>query len=207
MKKIKLSIKRYFDIAFALAGVIPAFSIIGLTALLVKINSPQGSPFFRQIRIGYHGKKIVIMKIRTMTNERDENGKLLADSDRLKKWGKIIRKLSIDELPQIFAVLKGEMSWIGPRPLLPKQMQVMTIAEQKERQSMLPGITGWEAVNEEKSDSRRKMAEYDLDYVRNWSLCLDLKILCMTIRKLFHGNRAEEQYRAPKLRKSEIRNG
>ena len=178
--------------------------IIILTAIIIKINSPEDSPFFKQIRVGYKGKTFIINKLRTMTNETDKNGNLLPDKKRLKKWGKIIRKLSIDELPQIFAIITRKMSWIGPRPLLPAEMKVMSQQEQKERQSMLPGITGWEAVNEEKTDTRRGMAEYDLYYVRNWSLLFDLKILVLTVKKLLHADRADEKHRAPKLEREEI---
>ena len=122
----------------------------------------------------------------------------------MKSWGKIIRKLSIDELTQILHIFTGKMSWIGPRPLLPKEMLVMTEEEQKLRQSVIPGITGWEAVNEDKTDNRRAMAEYDLEYVRNWSLLFDAKIFFMTIAKLFKADRSDDQHRAPKLKEEEI---
>lgn len=115
-----------------------------------------------------------------MTNERDENGELLPNEVRLKKWGRIVRKTNTDELFQIWNILKGEMSFIGPRPILAKEMLVMTETEQQERQSMRPGITGWEAVHEGESENRRQMAEFDLYYVRNWNLKLDWLVFYKT---------------------------
>lgn len=197
-------IKRVFDFCFALFVLIFAIPIILLTIICIMINSPEDSPIFKQTRIGYKGKRFTILKLRTMTNEKDENGNLLSDEQRLKTWGKVIRKLSIDELTQIFNILLGQMSWIGPRPLLPHEMEVMTAEEQVVRQSMLPGITGWEAVNEDKTDSRAEMAQYDLHYIKNWSLLLDMKIFFMTIVILLFGNRADDAYRAPKVNEAEI---
>ena len=140
-----------------------------------------------------------------MTNECDAEGNLLPDEQRLKTWGKVIRKLSLDELSQIFNILSGQMSWIGPRPLLPREMLVMTEDEQRERQSVIPGITGWEAVNEGKSSTRREMAEFDLYYVRHWSLLLDLRIFFMTVGKLLGARRPDDAHRAPKLDSNEFR--
>ena len=200
-------VKRVFDILFALVVSIFAFPIIGIFMIVVKIASPESPVIFKQERIGYKGKPFKIHKLRSMTNERDENGELLPDEQRLKGWGKLIRKLSIDELTQIVHIFSGKMSWIGPRPLLPKEMLVMTEEEQKERQSVLPGITGWEAVNEDKSDNRRAMAEFDLFYARNWSIGLDIKIFFMTIAKLFKADRSDEAHRAPKLKEEEIISG
>lgn len=197
-------VKRCFDLLFALFVCVFAIPITLVTMLIIKVFSPESPVIFKQERIGYLRKPFTILKLRSMTNECDSNGKLLPDEERLKLWGKIIRKLSIDELPQIFHILIGQMSWIGPRPLLPKEMLVMTEEEQIERQSMLPGITGWEAVNEEKSDNRREMAEFDLEYVRNWSLGFDLKIFCMTLAKLFVANRSDDAHRAPKMTDDQI---
>lgn len=198
------NIKRWFDIFFAICVSVAVFPVIGLSMLVVKICSPESPVIFKQVRIGYKGKPFTIYKLRTMTNECDENGNLLPDEQRLKPWGRLIRKASIDELTQIVHILSGEMSWIGPRPLLPREMLVMTKEERRERQSVMPGITGWEAVNEEKSDDRRTMAEYDLYYVRNWSLRLDVKIFFKTIEKLLVGDRSDEEHRAPKLKEEEL---
>ena len=203
--KIQKFVKRLFDLVFAVIVGIFAVPIILLAMLYIKIASPEDSPIFKQERIGYKNKPFNIIKLRTMTNERDNDGNLLPDEQRLKSWGKIIRKLSLDELSQIFNIFSGQMSWIGPRPLLPREMLVMTEDEQRERQSVIPGITGWEAVNEEKSDSRREMAEFDLYYVRHWSLTLDLKIFYMTVKKLFVADRSDEAHRAPKLQESEFK--
>lgn len=201
MQKI---IKRIFDFSFAIFILIFAIPIVLITVVCIMICSPEDSPIFKQIRVGYKGNKFTIYKLRTMTNEKDENGNLLPDEQRLKLWGKVIRKLSIDELTQILNILLGQMSWIGPRPLLPHEMEVMTSEEQTLRQSMLPGITGWEAVNEEKTDTRAEMAQYDLFYVKNWSLILDIKIFFMTVAILLFGHRADEAHRAPKVSKTEV---
>ena len=204
MKTIQKAIKRIFDILLATVSLVFAIPIMGVTIFVIMLCSPEASPIFKQERIGYRNKPFTLYKLRSMTNEKDANGELLPDEYRLKKWGKVIRKLSIDELPQIGAIFMGKMSWIGPRPLLQKEMSVMTKSEQEERQSMLPGITGWEAVNEDKSDSRRKMAEFDLEYIRNWSLVFDLKILLMTVSILLRAGRANDALRAPKLKNEEI---
>ena len=198
------TVKRIFDLWFALVVSILAFPVIVIFMLIVKIASPESPVIFKQERIGFKRKPFTILKLRTMTNERDENGELLPDEVRLKSWGKLIRKLSVDELPQIVHIFSGKMSWIGPRPLLPKEMLVMTEEEQELRQSVLPGITGWEAVNEDKSDDRRVMAEFDLEYVRNWSIGFDVKIFFRTVAKLFKADRPDDEHRAPKLKEEEI---
>ena len=197
-------IKRVFDVCFALVVSIIAFPIIGFFMIVVKVVSPESPVIFKQERVGYKCKPFKIHKLRSMTNERDENGELLPDEQRLKPWGRLIRKLSIDELTQIVHIFSGKMSWIGPRPLLPREMLVMTVEEQEIRQSVLPGITGWEAVNEDKSDDRRTMAEFDLEYARNWSLIFDIRIFFMTIAKLFKADRSDDAHRAPKLKDEEI---
>ena len=143
-------------------------------------------------------------KLRSMTNERDTEGNLLPDEMRLKKWGKIIRKTNMDELFQIWNILKGEMSFIGPRPILPDEMKVMTESEQQERQSMRPGITGWEAVHEGMSTTRREMAMFDLYYVRNWSLKLDWQVFYKTILIVLGFNRPADHVRAPKMTDEQI---
>ena len=202
MRAFGIAIKYFFDFIFALLATIITFPIIGITLIIVKSKSPESPAIFKQKRVGRKGKEFWIYKIRTMTNERDEAGELLPDEVRLKKWGKIIRKMNIDELPQAWNILKGQMSWIGPRPLLPREMSVMTEEEQKERQSMRPGISGWEAVNEEKTDNRVEMAQYDLYYVRNWSLWFDIKILFKTVYIVLFGRRPDDSLRAPKLQEN-----
>lgn len=198
-------VKRVIDLLLAVLIGIVAVPVVLITMLVIKIASPQWPVLFRQKRMGYKCRPFTIIKLRTMTNECDAAGNLLPDDQRLKLWGKIIRKLSLDELSQIFNIFSGQMSWIGPRPLLPREMLVMTEEEQMERQSLIPGITGWEAVNEEKSDSRREMAEFDLYYVRHWSLAFDVKIFFLTVKKMLWADRSDEAHRAPKLDEKEFR--
>ncbi|MEG1616768.1 MAG: sugar transferase [Bacteroidales bacterium] len=196
MKKI---LKRISDVVLALILFIPASLVLLCGIILVKIVSPESSPIFKQERVGYKGKLFIIFKLRSMTNECDENGELLSDELRLRKWGKIVRKTNLDELFQIWNIVKGEMSFIGPRPILAKEMLVMTEIEQAERQSMRPGITGWEAVHEGESENRRQMAEFDLYYVRNWSLKLDRMVFYKTIQIIFRFQRPDDNVRAPKM--------
>lgn len=198
-------IKRLLDLILALILFIPGAIVLLLGMLFVKIVSPESSPIFKQVRVGYKNKHFTMYKLRSMTNERDAEGNLLPDEVRLKTWGKIVRKINMDELFQIWNILLGEMSFIGPRPILPQEMLVMTEEEQKERQSMRPGITGWEAIHEGESESRREMAEFDLYYVRNWSLGMDWKIFYTTIGLVVGFARPDDKYRAPKLDENEFR--
>lgn len=197
-------IKRLFDIVLAIILFIPASILLLCGMVLVACKSPECSPIFRQKRIGYKGKEFTLIKLRSMTNEKDKNGDLLPDEQRLKTWGKIIRKTNIDELYQIWNIFKGDMSFIGPRPLLPKEMLVMTEQEQTERQSMRPGITGWEAVHEGESSTRRQMAEHDLYYVRNWSLKMDWLVFYKTLLIIFGFQRPDDSIRAPKMTDDQI---
>lgn len=197
-------IKRLFDLLLALILLIPAGVVLLCGIIFVKVVSPESSPIFKQERVGYKGKLFTLFKLRSMTNERDENGNLLPDEVRLKKWGQIVRKTNMDELFQIWNILKGEMSFIGPRPILAKEMLVMTEEEQKERQSMRPGITGWEAVHEGESENRRQMAEFDLYYVRNWSLKLDWLVFYKTIAIVLGFQRPDDSVRAPKMTDDQI---
>lgn len=196
--------KRLFDMLLAIILFIPAFFLLLIGILFIKIVSPESSPIFKQERVGYKGKHFTLLKLRSMVNERDENGELLPDELRLKKWGKIIRATNMDELFQIWNILKGEMSFIGPRPILPKEMLVMTESEQTERQAMRPGITGWEAVHEGESKNRRQMAEFDLYYVRNWSLKMDWLVFYKTFQIVLGFQRPDDSVRAPKMDDSQI---
>lgn len=198
--------KRLFDLMLALILFIPASLVLLCGIIFVKIVSPESSPIFKQERVGYKNKLFTLYKLRSMTNERDENGELLSDEVRLKKWGKIVRKTNMDELFQIWNILKGEMSFIGPRPILAKEMLVMTESEQQERQSMRPGITGWEAVHEGESENRRQMAEFDLYYVRNWSLKLDWMVFYKTFTIVLGFQRPDDSIRAPKMTDDQIIN-
>ena len=196
--------KRIWDFIFGILLGLFAIPILLLASLFVFLVSPKsGSPIFKQVRVGRKGKQFTMLKLRTMTNDKDENGEFLPDEQRLKWWGKVIRKTNIDELTQILHILAGQMSFIGPRPLLPKEMLVMTKKEQEKRQSIRPGIVGWESVNEEKSTSRAEMAQFDLYYVDHWSFGLDLKIFFKTIFGIFR--RPDDSKRAPKLSEEEIK--
>lgn len=196
MKKNKIQhvIKRIFDVCFSVLLLICSSPFLLIAVLIVKINSPNEPVFFRQVRPGYKCKLFTIYKIRTMTSERDENGNLLPDKNRLKKWGKFIRKTNIDEIPQIINVLKGEMSLIGPRPVLPEDVEKFN-QYQLHRQDALPGISGWEAVNEWKTQTWEKKFEYDIYYVDNFSLGLDAKIFFKTIYIILFARRPNEKNR------------
>ena len=197
-------IKRLFDLVLALLLFIPASLVLLCGIIFVKVVSPESSPIFKQERVGYRRKLFTLYKLRSMTNERDEKGELLPDEARLKKWGRIVRATNMDELFQIWNILKGEMSFIGPRPILAKEMLVMTDEAQAERQSMRPGITGWEAVHEGESENRRQMAEFDLYYVRNWSLKIDWLVFYKTFQIVLGFQRPDDSVRAPKMTDDQI---
>jgi lipopolysaccharide/colanic/teichoic acid biosynthesis glycosyltransferase len=175
-------IKRLFDILLALVLIVlfSPFYIIVSILILVKMGNPI---LFRQLRPGLNEKIFGIYKFRTMTNEKDKNGELLSDEKRLVGIGKFIRSVSLDELPQIFNVLKGEMSFIGPRPLLVEYLELYS-SEQKRRHLVLPGITGWAQVNGRNAISWEQKFEYDVWYVDNQSFFLDVRILLMTFLKV-----------------------
>ena len=175
-------IKRVFDISLSIILIIlflPLYLII-----VILILSKMGSPiFFRQRRPGKNSEIFGIYKFRTMTNEKDINGKLLPDEQRLLGLGKTIRSLSLDELPQVFNVLKGEMSFVGPRPLLIEYLDRYN-SEQKRRHYVKPGITGWAQVNGRNAISWEQKFNYDVWYVDNQSFLIDVKILWMTFLKV-----------------------
>ena len=152
-----------------------------ITILLLIVNS--GHPFFLQKRPGKSGKIFRVIKFKTMTDTRDDNGNLLPDSERLTTFGKFIRRTSLDEIPQLINVLKGDMSIIGPRPLLPEYLSLYN-EYQKRRHEVKPGITGWAQVNGRNAISWQKKFENDVWYVDNVSLLLDLKIIIRTIKKV-----------------------
>ncbi len=174
--------KKLLDKVLALLLIILFFPIILVVALIIffKIGSPI---LFRQVRPGLNEKLFSIYKFRTMSNEKDESGELLPDAQRLSTMGKFIRKASLDELPQLFNVLKGEMSFIGPRPLLVEYLELYN-EEQKRRHSVLPGISGWAQVNGRNAISWEQKFTYDVWYVDNQSFRLDMKIFWMTFLKV-----------------------
>ena len=174
--------KRLFDIILATILIIillPIFIIISII-IYFKIGRPI---IFRQTRAGLDGKLFTIYKFRTMSDERDKNGELLPDEKRLNRVGLAIRKSSLDELPQLFNVLIGDMSFVGPRPLLAEYLKLYN-KEQSRRHSVLPGITGWAQVNGRNAISWEDKFRYDVWYVDNQSFLLDLKILWLTFLKV-----------------------
>jgi undecaprenyl phosphate N,N'-diacetylbacillosamine 1-phosphate transferase len=177
------TVKPLFDFIFALVLTIvfsPLYLLVGLLILL-----SMGRPLlFVQTRPGRDEKPFTIYKFRTMTNETDETGALLGDEQRLKGVGKLIRSLSLDELPQLFNVLKGEMSFVGPRPLLVEYLPLYN-DEQKRRHEVKPGITGWAQVNGRNAISWKEKFEFDVYYVDHISFLLDCKIIWMTLKKVF----------------------
>ena len=159
---------------------LPFFLLVSFILLIQN----SGSPFFSQIRPGKHGKLFTIYKLKTMRDTRDESGELLPDHQRTTPIGSVIRKLSLDELPQLWNVLKGDMSFVGPRPLLPEYLPLYS-KEQEKRHEVKPGITGWAQVNGRNTISWKQKFEYDLWYIQHQSFILDIKILGMTLTKVF----------------------
>ena len=186
-------IKRLFDVIVSAAGLILLSPLLALLAVLVRIN--LGSPvFFRQERPGLHEKIFRLYKFRSMKDAVDRNGNELPDAERLSRFGSLLRASSLDELPELFNVLKGEMSLVGPRPLLVKYLPLYN-EEQHRRHDVLPGITGWAQVNGRNAISWEEKFRLDVWYVDHWSPLLDLKILFMTVKKVFirEGISAENQ--------------
>ena len=175
-------IKRVFDIIASLTGLILLAPVILITAILVRTK--LGSPiFFTQDRVGKDNKIFKMIKFRTMSDERDEYGELLSDEYRLTSFGKFLRSTSIDELPELINVLKGDMSLVGPRPLLQEYIPLYS-KEQIRRHDVLPGLTGWAQVNGRNSISWCDKFKLDVWYVDNQSFILDIKIIFMTILKV-----------------------
>ena len=187
-------IKPVIDFVLALVG----FLFLSPVFVLVMIGlffANDGKPFFFQLRPGKNGKIFKIIKFKTMTDKKDENGNLLPDADRLTKIGSFVRKTSLDEIPQLLNVIKGDMSLVGPRPLLPKYLELYNDF-QRRRNEVKPGITGWAQVNGRNSISCEKKFEYDVWYVDNVSFLLDIKILIMTVLKVVKSEGINEQGQA-----------
>lgn len=175
--------KRLIDFLAALIGLIllsPIFIIVTLGLTVVN----EGKPFFFQSRPGRYGKIFKIIKFKTMNDKKDVNGELLSDGERLTSIGSFVRKTSLDEIPQLINVLKGDMSLIGPRPLLVQYLPLYD-AEQSRRHDIRPGITGWAQVNGRNAISWRQKFEYDVWYVDHISFTMDIKILYLTIIKVY----------------------
>jgi sugar transferase EpsL len=174
-------VKRIFDLLLTLPGLVVIFPILGMVALLIRVK--MGSPvFFRQVRPGFMGKPFVNYKFRSMQDARDAQGRLLPDTQRLTRLGQFLRATSLDELPELFNILKGEMSLVGPRPLLMQYLERYS-PEQARRQHVLPGITGWAQINGRNALTWEEKFRLDVWYVDHWSLWLDLRILALTFWK------------------------
>ena len=177
-------VKRLIDFIIVFCTLMIIWPILLLIFIWLHFANKGTGTFFMQERPGKYGKIFKVIKFKTMTDERDENGNLLPDEKRLTKIGKFIRSTSIDELPQLINVLKGDMALIGPRPLLPQYLPLYS-KEQARRHEVRPGITGWAQVNGRNAISWTKKFELDVWYVDHCSFLLDLKIIFLTIKKVF----------------------
>ncbi len=172
-------LKRFFDFCISLVAIIVLSPILLIVTIWLHFANKGAGAFFTQERPGKDAKIFRVIKFKTMTDERDADGNLLPDVQRLTRVGKVVRSLSLDELPQLFNVLKGDMALIGPRPLLVKYLPLYT-KEQMRRHEVRPGITGWAQVNGRNAITHTKKFEYDVWYVDHLSFVLDVKILWMT---------------------------
>ncbi|MCD6155503.1 MAG: sugar transferase [Candidatus Atribacteria bacterium] len=184
--KIYPYVKRVLDFIFAVILLVLASPIMLLAAIAIKLEDPKGPVLFKQNRPGKNAKIFTVYKFRTMRVETERDGKPLTDMERMTKVGSILRKTSIDELPQLFNIIRGEMSFIGPRPLLVQYLEFYT-PEQMRRHEVTPGISGWAQVNGRNAISWEEKFEYDVWYVDNQSFMLDLKIFFMTILNVLKG--------------------
>ena len=176
------AIKHFLDRFFALILLIGISPLMAIIAFLLWIQN-NGSPFFTQVRPGKNAKLFTIFKFKTMRDTRDAEGNLLPDFERITPLGNIIRKLSLDELPQLWNVVRGEMSFVGPRPLLPEYLYLYS-TEQQKRHLVKPGITGWAQINGRNTLSWKEKFALDCYYVEKQGFFLDLKILFLTLYKL-----------------------
>ncbi len=175
-------VKRGFDLLVTILLLLLLSPVFLIIACLVVLK--HGRPvFFRQQRPGYRARPFKILKFRTMTNARDAAGQLLPDADRLTPLGRFLRSSSLDELPELINVIRGEMSWVGPRPLLMQYLERYS-AEQARRHDVLPGISGWAQVNGRNVLTWEDKFRLDVWYVDHWSFCLDIKILILTVWKV-----------------------
>ena len=172
-------IKRILDIISSLLAIIILSPLLGVLTVIGAFEM-KGNPFFTQERPGKNEKIFKLVKFRTMTNAKDESGELLSDAERLTKYGKFLRNTSLDELPELFNILKGDMSVIGPRPLLVKYLPRYN-EHQHRRHEVKPGLSGWAQVNGRNAISWEDKFNYDVEYVDNYSIVMDIKILFMTI--------------------------
>ncbi len=178
-------LKRVFDFTIAFIAILCLSPLLIVVTIWLHFANKGAGAFFTQERPGKDEKIFKVVKFKSMTDERDADGELLQDKQRLTPIGKFIRRTSIDELPQLFNVLKGDMALIGPRPLLVKYLPLYS-AEQHRRHEVRPGITGWAQVNGRNAITHTKKFEYDVWYVDHVSLALDIKIIFMTIHNVLH---------------------
>ncbi|KXT45988.1 MULTISPECIES: sugar transferase [Bacteroides] len=177
-------LKRLIDFLVVFCVLAVIWPILLLVMLWLHFTNKDTGIFFTQERPGKNGKIFKVIKFKTMTDKRDANGKLLSDAERLTKVGRFVRSTSVDELPQLFNVLKGDMALVGPRPLLPQYLSLYS-KEQARRHEVRPGITGWAQVNGRNAISWNKKFALDVWYVDHCSFLLDLKIIFLTIKKVF----------------------
>jgi sugar transferase EpsL len=176
----RLIVKTVADRTVAASLLAATAPILAVAAAAVRV-SMGGPVFFRQTRVGLHEKAFEIIKLRTMTNARGLDGELLPDEQRLTRLGQFLRTMSVDELPQLLNVLRGEVSLVGPRPLLPKYLERYT-QEERRRHDVLPGLTGWAIVHGRNAVDWDERLALDVWYVDHWGLLLDVKILALTVR-------------------------
>lgn len=184
MNMYRSYLKRLIDFFIVFCVLALIWPILLIIAIFLHFANKGAGVFFTQERPGKDAKTFKVIKFKTMTDERDTNGKPLPDEMRLTKIGKIVRSLSIDELPQLINVLKGDMALVGPRPLLTKYLPLYS-PKQYRRHEVRPGITGWAQINGRNDISWTKKFEYDIWYVEHLSLWLDIKILFLTVKKVF----------------------
>jgi lipopolysaccharide/colanic/teichoic acid biosynthesis glycosyltransferase len=182
---VYIHFKSFFDRLFAIAFILLLSPILLLISIALKFSS-IGTVFFVHPRPGLHGKTIYVVKFKTMNDKKDEEGKLLPNHQRITRLGAFLRKSSLDEIPQLWNVIKGDISFVGPRPLEMRYLPLYT-KEQNTRHNVKPGLSGWAQVNGRNAISWEKKFEYDLYYVDNQSFFLDIKIFFLTLKKVIMG--------------------
>lgn len=200
----KKIVKPFFDFFAAFFGLILLLPIVLIVVVFLYFAN-NGKPFFYQLRPGLNGKIFKIVKFKTMNDKKDEFGNLLSDEKRLTKIGNFVRKSSLDEVPQLLNVLKGNMSIVGPRPLLPEYLAFYSNVQNR-RHEVKSGITGWAQVNGRNAISWDKKFEFDVWYVDNISFLLDVKIVFLTIKKIFKSNEITADGHATMPRFDELKN-
>ena len=188
--------KRGIDFLIALVALVCISPVLAVVTIWLHFANKGAGAFFLQERPGLHGKIFKIIKYKTMTDERDAEGNLLPDKDRLTKVGKFVRSTSIDELPQLINVLKGDMALVGPRPLLPEYLPLYSI-EQARRHEVRPGITGWAQCHGRNAITWADKFKLDVWYVNNCTFLTDIKILIRTINTVLHRNGISQEGNAP----------